>query len=195
MSISHLLSDFSSLQSGTNLAKPDALETLRLDAFEQGYRAGWDDAGAAYKDSTTNLSQEFLTSLCDLSLTHQEAYKALQQDLIAIVEKIGKSLIPEIVGQSFVPTLVKFITDDMRKLGLASLTISVHPENEAALRSLLDEGTHQHVTIETSPTLRKDQAILGTPQREMEFTFTETIDQIRDDLAIFLYSHPKGTKS
>ena len=59
MSIAHLLEDFTP-QAGTakvHLLDDDALEEMRLAAFEEGYIAGWEDALQAQEQGRETLQK------------------------------------------------------------------------------------------------------------------------------------------
>ena len=70
MTLSALLEDFSEPQPGTTVALTDVMiEEEKLQAFEKGYQAGWDDSAKAQKDSAAHLSEEFASNIRDLSFT------------------------------------------------------------------------------------------------------------------------------
>jgi hypothetical protein len=51
----------------------DAVEEAKVASFEQGYKAGWDDAVAAQSEDQTRIRADLARNLQSLSFTYQEA--------------------------------------------------------------------------------------------------------------------------
>lgn len=97
-SISHRYADFSPLNSDGVLSDPVPLERVedqKLQAFEEGYQAGWTDADKNHTDEQNNIGEEFLNSLRDLSFTYQEALNRLNRGLKPMFEQMIKALLPQ----------------------------------------------------------------------------------------------------
>ena len=73
---------------------------LQLDAFEEGYRAGWDDAIKAQSDDRTRIS-EFAQNLQDLSFTYHEAYSHAINAMTPLLEDIVRSVLPKIAHEAW----------------------------------------------------------------------------------------------
>mgnify|MGYP003515970463 CR=1 FL=1 len=52
---------------------PSADQESRLEAYEQGYRAGWEDAAAAHAEDQRRIRVDLARSLQALGFTYQEA--------------------------------------------------------------------------------------------------------------------------
>ena len=102
MSISHLLKEFDP-KHGVSLVPGVALETVRLEAFENGYQAGWEDAKTAFEQSKDALSNAALENLRDVSFTYQEALSAVTAGLEPILHEICNQILPEVSRQSCAP--------------------------------------------------------------------------------------------
>src|SRR5690554_4305468 len=110
MSISHLLEDFT--------AEPDlqttslsgvALEKQRLEAFESGYKAGWQDAVKAANDEAARISSDFAGNLQDVAFTMAEAQSGLLTALRPLLTGMVNSVLPHLarktLGERVIETL------------------------------------------------------------------------------------------
>ena len=107
---SHLLEDFEKVdQTGAAAAweGSDALEDLRLKAFEDGYSAGWEDAGKAHGEAKAAASNALAQSLNDLSFTYEEALTHLSASMSLAFEEIGRLILPDCLEEAFPHLLAK----------------------------------------------------------------------------------------
>ena len=70
-------SDVSNLESSNELE----FENSRLQAFEEGYKLGWDDAVNAHQQTQSALSQELSEKLQEISFGYHEARNQLSREL------------------------------------------------------------------------------------------------------------------
>ena len=191
MSISHILSDFTALQATADFQQPDAMETFRLEVFETGYKAGWDDAAKAYDETNTRLSNDVLRNLCDLSLEHQSNYAQLQTRLTTIVNEISNGLIPTVADQSFAPKLIIFVEQQLKDTGLDTLDLHLSSKTARRLGDLMTPDLADRINLKVSPDLSETQAILQINGDAIEFTFKDAIEKLSDELAGFLSQQTK----
>lgn len=192
MSIAHLLTDFSSRLHDPDLGQSDSVETFRLDAFEEGYGAGWDDGAAAVRETQTALRQDVLENLANLSLTQRQAYNTMLSALTPLIQKIGDELIPKIARECFTARLVEIIVAAIKRENLSHLTLSVNPDQIGPIRDILTEDLCDTVTLRSSADVPLDHAFVSTEHHDVEFTYHDVIAQISDDLAAFLSQNHKG---
>ena len=67
----------------------EEIETLKVSAYDSGYKAGWDDAAAAQASEQNQIGAELAKNLQDFSFTFHEArvqvMKSMQPLLLEIV--------------------------------------------------------------------------------------------------------------
>ena len=69
-----------------------SFEEHRLEAYEQGYKAGWDDAATAQADDHTRISAGFARNLQELSFTYHEA----KGQILGSLEPLLKEMVTKI---------------------------------------------------------------------------------------------------
>ncbi|MEO1139060.1 MAG: flagellar biosynthesis protein [Pseudomonadota bacterium] len=154
MSIGHLLEDFGTFAGGNLVEMTDVLlEEQRLEAFENGYQAGWDDSIKATQDDTGRFSSEFSQTLSDMSFTYQEAYSGLLKGLRPLIDQIVGTVVPDIAKQTLIPRISEILDKLVAEHGRLPTVITVAPGQSRALEQIVDEHDALPVTLREDPTL------------------------------------------
>lgn len=191
MSIGHLLEDFARARSHPTAAQParlsdEQLEALRLEVFEEGYKAGWDDAVAARDKEETRLSAEIAGALQDLSFTYNEAYAHMVKALDPLLERLVGSLLPSLVRDALGAHVLSELKTLTRELGQAEVEVLVSQGQVEAIRPLVEEaGFPARVTGD--PALGEGQAQLrfGTSERQVDLD--DVLSEIRRAISAFCH--------
>ena len=103
MSLLHLYREFGEGESDSEVAastsssiSQEALEDIKLEAFESGYSAGWEDALKAQFDSQTETVNAFVATLQDVSFGYHEARAGLIKAMQPVLSDIINKLLPEV---------------------------------------------------------------------------------------------------
>ncbi len=83
------------------------LEEERLQAFDNGYQAGWDDSAAAFNEDQRRISGEFANNLQELSFTYHEALNRMSLSLEPMFEGLVRLVLPETLERGFGTRLVE----------------------------------------------------------------------------------------
>ena len=128
-----------------------AIEEAKLAAYEQGYKAGWDDAAAAQSEDQTRIRVDLARNLQQLSFTHQEAR--------AHILKAVEPLLEEMVNR-----LARNRTRDAGPHGAGACDAhggradrpaggpGAEPAVRVAVETLIEQATGLPMTIEEEPT-------------------------------------------
>ncbi|MFN3207695.1 MAG: flagellar biosynthesis protein [Roseovarius sp.] len=180
MSVSHLLEDFGAANPSNVVEMTDVLlEEERLEAFEKGYQAGWDDSAKAQEDDSDRASSEFAQALADISFSYEEAYTSLLDGVRPVIVQVVETVLPAAARDALAPLLAEIIMQEVSLHGRRSVVISVAQGAATAVpRDSLDT-LPVPVTIREDPMLAPDQVQLGfDDSAEQEIDLTATIRQI-----------------
>ena len=185
MSIAHLLEDFSGLGTGTpgRTMSEDMLEEYRLDAFENGYKSGWDDATHAHSESQASISSELAQNLRDLSFTYHEARDHLLGSLAPLFRGIVETMLPVLSEHSLASHVAQQLEEIARDRADCRVEIHVASANCDKVRDILDPDLPMDIAVSGDTTLGDGQArmVFGTEEREIDIT--DIVDTIRSALA------------
>lgn len=194
MSISHLLEDFRPYTNGNPLTLTDvSLEEQRLEAFERGYQAGWDDSVKAAEDDSRRVSADLAQTLLDLSFTYEEAHSAVLDGLKPLLEQMIETLLPKLGRQTLTQRIVEEIETIARQQGPQTVELVTAPANASTLKTLLNEDLPMPVTVSEEPTLGEGQAYLRFGSQEREIDLRGALEGIQEKVGAFYEENQRET--
>lgn len=197
MAVSHLFEDFGGAKpqhTSTPGLPVEDVEDQKLEAFEKGYQAGWDDAVAAQTETLSFVSSGLANSLQNASFEYHELRATLNASVETIIGSVTDVILPQIAQQS----LGAHVCEKVRTLTRNSLDrqieIAVAPESEAAVRAALDDDPPKPFVLVTDDLLAPSQVVLRLEQRESELHLDRAIADISDAIASFFETQPNEVK-
>lgn len=196
MSISHLLESFSGSrpsEHAVELSQVD-LEDQKLEAFERGYKAGWDDAAKAQTDDRKTVTSDLAANLHDLSFTYNEAHFQMVKSLKPFLENIVASLLPDIARNSLGPQIVEQLGAVAEAAAGVQVELVVAPANGDAVRAMVEAQANMPVSIVEEASLAPGQAFLRFGDSEREINQPEVLDGIRKAVDAFFHEMSDATE-
>lgn len=198
MSVSHLYENFSGCAAPPAKAAEqaeDALEDVKLNAFENGYQAGWDDAVKAQDSADSKLTEEFLQNIQDLSFTYHEALSKLSVGMKPLMSAIVTKLLPQVAAQSLGPQIMAQIDILMKDQSDALLEIAVSPEKKPVIEALLKEQEATPFSVVIEPALSSGQVYLRAGQSEREINLDVVLEGISTAIEAFFHTAEQENKN
>ncbi len=193
MSISHLLEDFGTQSAGrSSIAMTDvSLEEQRLESFEQGYKAGWDDALKAQNNTAVQISEEFARNLQDLSFTYREAYAHILKSMNPLLSQIVETVLPEMAQQTLGLRVIEQLQEMVKATGDTGIEVRVSSANQPAVAGLLKQEFGFPVAITEDASLSETQALLKFDETEKQIDLGEVLSAIGQAVSGFFHEHQK----
>lgn len=187
MAVSFQLEDFGTriLSDDPTIVNETSLEEHRLEAFEQGYKAGWDDAAAAQKDDQSRISTDFAQNLNDLSFSYHEARTQILSVLEPLLTAMVSKVLPHIAAQDFPHAVVRAAMEVAANRTEADLEIVVAPANRAALEGLLESDMPLNAAVVEEPSLGEGQAYLRFAAEEKEIDTDKVLSGLAETVSDF----------
>ena len=161
-----------------SLVPADAVEEARLDAFEKGYKAGWDDAVAAQEDDAQRLRADVGRSLQALSFTYHEARGHLLRGLGPLMEGICSRLLPQ-VAQAALGGIVCEALEPLAEEALdRPVTLVLNPEARPLVEEALSESAAPPVDFVEEPSLAPGQLHLRWDGGEQRIDLDAAVAEI-----------------
>lgn len=155
----------------------DLLEQTRLDAYEAGYKAGWDDATQAETESQGRIGAEFARNLQDLGFTFHEARSHVMQALEPVLAGMVERVLPELVSRTIGQTIVEEILPLASRVADTPIEVVVSPASKPALEPMLMEAAVPFTLVE-EPTLAEGQVFLRSGKTARHIDFGDAVDRI-----------------
>lgn len=195
-SIAHRYADFSFLDPDGTQSDPVPLERVedqKLQAFEEGYQAGWTDAEKNYVTEQKSVTDEILHTLRDLSFTYQEAQERLNQSLQPMFEHLMKSLLPRTTNAAVRAHVVEQLVEISTGQTKGQITLRVSEIDLPMIEDLLDgiELTLP-VVLSDDPTLYPHQLFVSLDMLEREINLDAVCQEITTAMQAFnFHSRPE----
>ncbi|WP_162685572.1 ABC transporter ATP-binding protein [Roseovarius amoyensis] len=182
MPLSDLLEDFTESGGNTGAVLSDVkVEELKLEAFERGYQAGWDDSAKAQQDSSTHLSEDFARNIRDLSFTYDEAYAGLVAAMRPLIGQTVNVVLPELAHATLGMRVAALIEKEIAACGPQPVILTTAPASAAALQAVLPQDAGFPIAIRQDDTLAEGQVQLRIGDAtEREIDLQGVLDGIRD---------------
>ncbi|WP_372603092.1 flagellar biosynthesis protein [Actibacterium sp.] len=161
-------------------------ETARLGAYEEGYKAGWDDAAGAEAANQTRIGADFARSLQDLSFSYHEARAHVLSAIGPLLELMAEKVLPEIARDHFAQTVLEQVRTIAGTAADAAIELVVNPDNRAALEKVMPPDPGLPLTIIDEPSLGPGQAYLRGAKGECQLDQDAVLSGIRAAVSAFL---------
>ena len=147
-------------RSATVVVDTGALEDIRMQAYEQGYTAGWDDAAAAQTDDQTRIKADFARNLQSLGFTYQEARMHVLRAIQPLLQQIVSRLLPEMARETLASIALETLMPMADEMADAPVTVVLNPASRLAVETLLEQATGLPLIVIEEPSLGDGQVYL-----------------------------------
>ena len=137
-----------------------ALEDIRMQAYEEGYTAGWDDAAAAQTDDQSRIKADFARNLQSLGFTFQEARMHVLRAIQPLLQQIVSRLLPEMARETLASIALETLMPLADEMADAPVTVVLNPASRPAVEDLLDQATGLPLIVIEEPSLGEGQVYL-----------------------------------
>lgn len=198
MSISHLFEDFGGINAPAPepIAAPDeGNEDEMLESFEQGYKAGWDDAISAKSEEHASVSAALAGRLNDLSFTYHEAREAILADLAPTVEKAIMTVLPELARQAVGALAVEQLHKIIRENSETPVVLSTAPDCYQPVIDVMPEDKKLPVEVVRDESLAEGQVRFEFAQRERLIDLSEVLEAVAGAMTAFTHETRKEAQN
>tara|TARA_R110002126_G_scaffold108621_5_gene245263 strand:- start:2146 stop:2751 length:606 start_codon:yes stop_codon:yes gene_type:complete len=195
-SLMHLYRDFGDSEERADPGLPaaisqDALEDIKLESFERGYSAGWEDALKAQSGSRTEAANAFIASLQDISFGYHEARAGLVKAMQPVLTDIMAKLLPEVAHATLGAQVVEQLIGMLRKAADQPIRIEATQDNLDMLEQLLDAPVSPPFVCAPNSDLGPSQVLLQVGSEESEIDFDQVISGIAAAMTGFVQQMQK----
>lgn len=142
-------------------------ERVRAAAWEQGYKAGWDDALRSEAQDQNRITAAFARSLQEMTFTYHEARMELIESLEPLVLELVMALFPPLLGDSVAAAVLESVGEMIESGGPAGgLEIVCSPAGCRQLETRLQGRLPADVSFVSEPALADCQVLVRVGNRE-----------------------------
>lgn len=165
----------------------EEVEDQKLASFETGYSSGWDDALAAYKDSSVVMSQALKTAISQAELSKTAAFEqfvSVTKPLIqGVVSKVLPSLATQVLGQH----IVEIIDSAVEETATVPVCVTVSAAEFDGLSAILNGQLGKDLKICSDPGMQPGQVNLSVGDSETSIDLTRVLQDISSAVEAFYH--------
>lgn len=192
MSIAHLLHDFGALSQGKPVAITDvSLEEERLEAFEKGYQAGWDDCVKSQVEDGRRITADLVQNLQDIGFTYEEVHGEIMGAMQRLLQQITQTVLPPLSHAMLVPQVTEILHDLLETNGRQPVQLTAGPADLAILRRLTAEMPDLACTLTEDQTLASGQVLLRLGESERALDMPDVLLRIEHAVSGFFQQNQR----
>ncbi len=153
------------------------------DAFEAGYRAGWDDAVRAAAEDEARVRADLARNLRDLGFTYREARAQVMASLEPMLRDLTERLLPELARDALAPRIVEMLMTLAQGAAETPVELVIAPGARAAVDRMLSPAPGLPLTVREEPTLDIGQAVLRHGATETRIDLDAVAEAARSGIA------------
>lgn len=167
------------------VAVAEETEEQKLEAFENGYKAGWDDASASASDENARLAADLAGNLRDLAFTFEEARVHVLTGLEPVLREMLNRILPEVAKNTLPALVVERLEKAIDDNSARPVHLTVAPDCRAAVETMLPAECGFPIEVHEEETLTAGQAYLRLGKGEQQIDLTEAMQDIESLIADF----------
>lgn len=194
-SLAAYLEDFGSPASGESSVSvsDEMLESERLESFDKGYRAGWDDAIKAKAEDGAHLSDGIAQNLQDLSFTYHDVHAQVLSNLTPLFHEILQKILPSLARDTLGAHIAEQLSKIARDIGTVQIEIAVAPGFGAQVSQFVNEASSSlPISVTESTAVSEGQAELRLGAKELSIDLSDVSKQIKE--AVHAVLHDQSEK-
>lgn len=157
---------------------PQEIEAARIAAYDQGYKAGWDDAASAQAEDQSRIDATFSRNLEDLGFTFHEARSHVMRSIGPLLTTIMEKVLPDLIMQTIGHTILEELLPMAENASDTPIEIVIAPANRTALETVVQRATTIPIRIVEETTLSDGQVYLRMGESERQIDLAGTVDRI-----------------
>jgi flagellar assembly protein FliH len=169
------------------------LESERLESFDKGYRAGWDDAIKAKAEDGAHLSDGIAQNLQDLSFTYHDVHAQVLSNLTPLFHEILQKILPSLARDTLGAHIAEQLSKIARDIGTVQIEIAVAPGFGAQVSQFVNEASSSlPISVTESTAVSEGQAELRLGAKELSIDLSDVSKQIKE--AVHAVLHDQSEK-
>ncbi len=156
----------------------DAIEEARLAAYEQGYKAGWEDAAAAQADEQERLRSDVARNLQALGFTYHEALRHVMGGVEPLLRDLVGHVLPAIAARTLGPMIVEMLLPLAGEAAEAPAVMTFNPRMRDIVEAAVAAADGLPIQLREEPSLGEGQVYLRLDGREARLDLDTTLHRI-----------------
>ncbi len=158
------------------------VEAARLQAYDEGYKSGWDDAIRQASDEHAQIGEEFARNLRELGFTYHEARAHVIASMEPLVEAFIDALFPAFAADAIKHHITGLMHDHAEAASGQPMLLRVPPADAETLAQIMQSDAPFPLQIVEEPALAAGQVQLVMGKSEYRLDLADVVAATRSAL-------------
>lgn len=158
---------------------PEQIEEIRLNAYERGYVAGWDDGGAQSEGDETKQRATIARQVEQLTFSYHDARAHVLRAIEPLFAAIFETVIPVAARSSIVPLVIEQLLPMAHAAAEMPITLRIAEGSRQAYEVAFEGLILPPLNLVEADTLAEGQAEFSFEATETRIDLTHAADTIR----------------
>lgn len=168
-------------------------EGADLEAFEQGYRSGWDDCIANEQEERRRIGADLAKALSEAALMAEAVRAEMLSGLAPLLEQIARQLLPAMAADAILPQLCEEVDQIARTHVETHLEILASPAACPAIERLLSGGPVTDLAVTPEPAFADGQVVLRFAGQRREIDLSGAVVRMSEAIRAFSSDASRGS--
>lgn len=173
---------------------PEQVEDIRLNAYERGYGAGWDDGGQQGESEDAAHRAEIRRQVEQISFGYHEARAHVLNALNPLLTAVFDTVLPEVSRAAIVPLVIDQLLPLAHDAAEEPLVLTVPQGMRARFEAAFEGLVLPPLTLNESAELADAQAVISQGESQSHVDLTQATDSARMALERFYQFQNEDSK-
>ena len=161
------------------LLLPEQIEEIRLNAYERGFNAGWEDAGQQADEEDRARRAEVERQLQQLAFTYHEVRGHLLRALVPVFEAMLGNVVPAAARAAVVPMAAEQLLALAGTVAEAPVTLRIAPGTRKDFEAALDGLVLPPLSIVEDEAVAPLQATIAFDAQQTQIDLDAVTEELR----------------
>jgi flagellar biosynthesis/type III secretory pathway protein FliH len=163
-----------------------------LEAYETGYKAGWEDAKLAHQTSKSHLSTALIKNVEQIQFSAAEIRAETLGRLNCVLTEVFEKLFPALRQESLRGLLEEELSQLLHQHATNDIELIVSPDDQSVLSTLIEETDDlKSIRIAARPDLTPGQAFVCFGNQKSKVDVQHAVSHIRETVLPLLTNPPR----
>jgi len=170
-------------------------DALRMEGYDRGYQAGWDDAIRSAHDEQEHIDAELGRNLEELSFTFEEAQNQVCLSLEHLVRTLLDQVLPHLYTEHFPAILEETIVPIIEEAGDITAELICAPDDLDQVQRLTARHQDLPMTLRAEPSFARHQVRLQLGYERHDINGDQLLSDMRTAVDSFFSQLQDQTKN
>ena len=165
---------------------PDVdVDALRSNAYEEGYKSGWDDCHSEHLKSDQAISSDLARSLREVETTYRDARSDVLSAIKPVIDTIIEQLLPKLAAGGLGAMVAHELMPHLQAASELEPELQCAANMVPVLQKLVEDRDDVSVRIRPEPSFSGGQVALRLGAEERHIDLSAAIEEIGQELSSF----------